>query len=63
VLLAARIGTDGAVEDVRVAGSAHPDLDASAVEAVRQWGFTETLLNCVPVEVSMDVTVTYRVQQ
>jgi TonB family protein len=62
VVLDARLGRDGTVEDVRVTTPAHPDLDASAVDAVRQWGFTETLLNCVPVEVSMNVVVNYRVE-
>ncbi len=33
------------------------DLDQAAVAAVRQWEFTPTILNCIPVEVDMDVSV------
>ena len=62
VRLDARIATDGSIEDVEVIGSAHPAFADAAVEAVRQWQFDETLLNCVPVEVSMHVTVNFRRQ-
>jgi protein TonB len=34
-------------------------LDQSAVDAVRQWEYTPTLLNGVPVPVIMTVTVTF----
>jgi TonB family protein len=60
VLLDAVIGTDGAVKDVRVVGQPHPAFAASAVEAVRDWEFDETLLNCAPTEVTMHVSVTFR---
>jgi TonB family protein len=60
VVLEGRIGTDGAMREVRVVVHAqHPDFDAAAVEAVRQWRFSQTLLNCVPVEVSMAVYVNF----
>ena len=60
VTLEARIGTDGAPREVRIVAPAqHPDFDASAVEAVRQWRFSPTLLNCVPVEVGMTVYVNF----
>jgi TonB family protein len=60
VTLEARIGTDGAPREVRVVVPAqHPDFDAAAVDAVRQWRFSPTLLNCVPVEVSMTVYVNF----
>jgi protein TonB len=36
-----------------------PLLDTSASDAVRQWRFTPTLLNGVPVQVIMTVTVTF----
>jgi protein TonB len=38
----------------------HPLLDAAALEAVRQWEFTPTLLNGVPTAVIMTVTVNFR---
>ncbi|MGE0040347.1 MAG: TonB family protein [Vicinamibacterales bacterium] len=59
VVLDARIDTRGNVADLDVTRSAHPDLDEAARDAVRQWQFTPTLLNCVPVDVFMTVTVTF----
>jgi TonB family protein len=38
----------------------HPDLAAAAMRAVRQWRFEPTLLNGVPVDVMMTVTVAFR---
>ena len=58
VILEALIGTDGRVVDTRVLRSI-PLLDESAVTAVRQWQYTPTLLNGVPVPVIMTVTVTF----
>ena len=60
VLLEANIGTDGSVTKVDVISATHPDLAASAVEAVRQWQFDATLLNCVPVDVPMKVNVSFQ---
>jgi hypothetical protein len=59
VKMEARIGVDGYVADVRIVGDAQPDLAQSAVAAVREWRYTETLLNCAPVEVTMNVTVNF----
>jgi TonB family protein len=53
------IGAEGTVGDVRVLSSPHPDLERAAVDAVRQWAFSTTLLNCVPVEARMNVTVNF----
>ena len=58
VIVEALIGEDGSVRDAKVLRSV-PLLDASAVEAVRQWRFTPTLLNGVPVQVIMSVTVRF----
>jgi protein TonB len=58
VILEALIGEDGSVRDAKVLRSV-PLLDTSALEAVRQWRFTPTLLNGVPVQVIMTVTVTF----
>lgn len=60
VNIEARIGTDGSVTEALPDPSAHADLARAAVDAVREWRFDETLLNCVPIEVSMSVTVTFR---
>lgn len=59
VEIEARIATDGSVKEARPDPSAHPDLARAAVDAVRGWRFDETLLNCVPIEVSMTVSVTF----
>jgi len=58
VILEAVIGTDGRVREARVLRSI-PLLDQSALDAVRQWIYTPTLLNGVPVPIVMTVTVTF----
>jgi protein TonB len=58
VILEALIREDGSVSEVKVLRSV-PLLDAPAVDAVRQWRFTPTLLNGVPVQVIMTVTVSF----
>jgi TonB family protein len=62
VLMEARIGTDGSIKDLQVVKAAHPELASAAAEAVRQWQFDATLLNCVPVDVFMNVTVNFSVE-
>ena len=59
VILEAVIADDGAVDAVKVLRG-HPLLDQAAVDAVRQWRFTPTLLNGQPVPVVMTVTVAFR---
>ena len=55
------IGADGKVKDAKVLRSI-PLLDQAAVDAVKQWQFTPTLLNGVPVPVIMTVTVNFTLQ-
>ena len=60
VPLEALIGLDGTVTSVRVlSAQVHPDFAIAAVDAVRQWRFSPTLLNGVPVEVVMTVSVRF----
>jgi protein TonB len=61
VIIEATIGPDGKVNDARVLRSIAL-LDQAALEAVRQWVFTPTLLNGVPVPVIMTVTVHFTLQ-
>jgi protein TonB len=61
VILEAVIGENGRVRNVRVLRSI-PLLDAAAVEAVRQWVFSPTLLNGEPVPVVMTVTVAFELK-
>jgi protein TonB len=58
VIIEATIGRDGSVIDARVLRSV-PLLDRAALEAVRQWRFTPTLLNGSPVPVILTVTVNF----
>jgi protein TonB len=58
VIIEATIARDGSVKDAKVLRPA-PMLDQAALEAVRQWRYTPTLLNGQPVEVIMTVTVTF----
>jgi TonB family protein len=59
VILEAVIGPDGFVTDAKVLRSPAPALAQAAENAVRQWEFTPTLLNCEPVPVIMTVTIDF----
>ena len=60
VPMEAIIGVNGSVVSVRVlSAQVAPEFAASAITAVKQWQFTPTLLNGVPVEVQMAVSVTF----
>jgi protein TonB len=61
VIIEATIGPDGKVKDAKVLRSI-PLLDQAALDAVKQWEFTPTLLNGVPVPVIMTVTVNFTLQ-
>jgi TonB family protein len=58
VIIEATIGPDGRVQDTKVLRSI-PLLDQAAIDAVKQWTYTPTLLNGVPVPVIMTVTVNF----
>jgi len=58
VILEAVLDESGRVESVRVLRTI-PLLDQAAVDAVKQWRFTPTLLSGVPVPVVMTVTVRF----
>lgn len=58
VVLEAVIDEGGAVTLVRVIKS-EPLLDAAAVQAVRQWRYTPTLLNGMPVSVLMTISINF----
>jgi periplasmic protein TonB len=61
VIIEATIGPNGDVLDAKVLRSI-PLLDASALDAVRRWRYTSTLLNGKPVAVVMTVTVTFQLR-
>jgi periplasmic protein TonB len=59
VILECTISPQGKVTDVKVLRGI-PLLNDAAIEAVRQWVYTPTLLNGVPVPVIMTVTVNFK---
>ena len=50
---------NGRVADAKVLRGVMKALDDAALDAVRQWEFTPTLLNGVPTPVIMSVTVNF----
>jgi TonB family protein len=63
VPMEALIGPDGTVASVRVlSAEVHPAFARAAEDAVRQWVFSPTLLNGVPVEVEMTVSVQFSLE-
>ncbi len=59
VILECTISPQGKVTDVKVLRGI-PLLDQAAIDAVKQWTYTPTLLNGVPVPVIMTVTVNFK---
>ena len=54
---------DGSTGAVRITRSLDPDLDLSAIAAVRKWKFTPGVLNGQPVSVLVEVEVTFRLEK
>ena len=61
VVLEITIGENGSVTDARVIRSI-PMLDQAAIDAVLQWIYEPTLLNGVPIEVELTVTINFTLQ-
>jgi protein TonB len=59
VILECTLSPQGRVAEVKVLRSI-PLLDDAAIDAVKQWVYTPTLLNGVPVPVIMTVTVNFK---
>jgi TonB family protein len=57
--LTATIGRDGLTRDITIVSSPNDDFSSAASNAVSQWQFTPTLLNGVPVDVHMRVSVNF----
>jgi protein TonB len=62
VIIEAILDATGKVESVKVLRS-QPLLDEAAVRAVRQWRYTPTELNGVPVPVLMTITVRFSLER
>ncbi len=59
VILECTISPQGKVTETKVLRGI-PVLDQAAIDAVKQWVYTPTLLNGVPVPVIMTVTVNFK---
>jgi len=59
VVLAAVIGKDGTIQNLRVVSTASPLLNQAAVEAVKQWRYRPYILNGEPVDVDTTITVNF----
>ncbi len=59
MILECSISAEGRVTDVKVMRGS-PLLDQAAIDAVRQWVYTPTLLNGTPVPLVMTVTVNFK---
>jgi periplasmic protein TonB len=59
VVLAAIIGKDGSIQNLRVLSTASPLLNQSAIDAVREWRYRPYILNGEPVEVDTQITVNF----
>jgi beta-lactamase regulating signal transducer with metallopeptidase domain len=56
----ARVGTDGLVNEVHPLSEGQPEFITAAMDGIRQWQFTQTRLDGVPVEVRIIVMVTFQ---
>ena len=63
VILRAVIGIDGQVLSLSPFSDPVPALTKAAMDAVRQWKYTPTLLNGEPVEVATTITVGFRLDE
>jgi TonB family protein len=59
VVVAAKVGTDGLLEDPHTLTPADPDFASATLDALRRWQFTPIQFDGVPVEMSIRVTVNF----
>ena len=62
VILEASVGTNGAVDGVKVLRGRHPLLDNAAIEALKQWRYTPLVLNGIPTPFVLTVTFSFSVE-
>ena len=62
VIVEAMISEQGAVENVRLLKSRAPELDAAAMDAVKQWTFEPATSDGKPVPVIFNLTVNFKLQ-
>jgi TonB family protein len=62
VVLELTIAPEGHVVDAKVLRGVHPELDAAAVDAVREWVYEPTIVGGSPVPLLMTVTVRFALE-
>lgn len=62
VIIECKISETGEVSDVRLLKSVAPDLDTSAMDAVRKWKFEPATQNGVPVPVFFNLTINFKLK-
>lgn len=60
VVMAAVVGKDGSVQNLRVISSVSPLLNQAALEAAKQWKYRPYILNGSPIELNTTSTLTFR---
>lgn len=63
ILMKATIGKDGRVRSVENISPVHAEMEDEAMAAVGKWEFSPTYLNCEPVDVTMYVTVSFKLDR
>ena len=59
VVVSGRVSTDGRLKDARVQTASHPDLGDASIAALTDWQWTAPRLDCVPVEISISLTIDF----
>lgn len=63
VVLRTVISTAGVPLQIKIVSSPSDELSQAALEAVRQWRYSPTLLNGSPVEVLTEITINFSLSQ
>jgi TonB family protein len=63
VLLQAVIDVTGRVRNIEVVSPVNADLEEATIDAVSQWEFSPTWLNCEAIEVRMFVTASFEIER
>ncbi|MGA8272789.1 MAG: TonB family protein [Candidatus Sulfotelmatobacter sp.] len=59
VILAASVGTDGTIGEIKVLHG-QPIFATAAIEAVRQWRYTPTMLDGKPIAITREITISFK---
>jgi TonB family protein len=62
VLMEAIVREDGTIGEIRVMKSVHPDLDAAALGAARQWLFRPATRSGQPIPVVVTLSLSFRIK-